>query len=1096
MTDLVSKLIKTSFCALILAAFVVANDAPSGPGIDAQWASAGKQGVGTSESLASKVWYTIEGGALTDIYYPNVTVNNVSQMYFVVEDTSLGTITTERDETVANSVRAGIDDDGKPIVNSLAFTQINAAKDGAWTIEKRYVTDANQNTVLFLVDFKPKKEGLKLYLFFDPSIANSGMGDTGWNSANGFAAADGDVVSYLGCGGCSFEDRTNGFLGVNDGLSQLRKGGVTERYSRAANGNIVQFARIVTDGRVVAKRFEIALGFGSNEAEAKKAATETIAKGFEAISDNYLSGWKRYLASIPSVDAEFLDQYRMAAMTLKAHEDKTFRGANIASLTVPWGGAANANENNVGGYHLVWSRDLYQVFTAYLALGDREAATRALEFLLKVQQKPDGSFPQNSWLDGKPFWGSLQLDEVAYPLIMAHKIGMDDSETYKKHLRPAANFIVENGPMTPQERWEEESGYSPSTIAAEIAGLVCAAEIAEKNGDGAAARKFRSTADFWNRNLERWTATSVGPFGNGNYYLRITSEGHPNERNPIELNNGAGVFPEDQVVDAGFLELVRLGIRRADDPLILKSLKVIDEKIRVNTPNGESFYRYNGDGYGEMDDGRRWNWDGKYTGKGRLWALLAGERGQFELERSLLGGDGADGHRASAKARLRAMKAFANDGLMIPEQIWDREAVPENPSIFSPRLSFGEGTGSATPLAWSMAQFIRLATNLKAGKNLDKPEIVSKRYADSKTQQEPRGFSTNGTEYTCADEFAYQSDPGKFVSNPFVSGDHAVFVYKGAAKDVRFTGDVTGWSQEGIKLISIPGTDMRCAGFQVSPAARFEYQFIEDGKWKLDPLNPLKSNNGVGGENSVLEMPRYKESEYTAEYKGLPGPGISELEIESKEFGVRKVKIYVPSEYFKRGVAPELPVLYLFDGTDYIKRGKAIDVLENLIEKRKVEPFMIVFTDPVDRTGEYKLNDKYADYIATEVVPAVEKKYFSTIKTGRKNRAVMGASFGGLASLWTSLRHPDVFGRVGGQSTSFWANDEQVVGALENLQKSDNDFVFYFDDGLFEGVEDTRSAVKLLREKGFSVSYIERDTGHNAPAWRDRLEHAFIKLWE
>ena len=190
------------------------------------------------------------------------------------------------------------------------------------------------------------------------------------------------------------------------------------------------------------------------------------------------------------IDAKYQAQFNMAAMILKAHEDKTKRGANIASLTVPWGGGDNANENNIGGYHLIWSRDLYQVATAFMALGDKDAAIRALDFLFNVQQKPDGSFPQNSYLDGKPFWGSLQLDEVAFPLILAYQLGRNDKKTWENHVKKAADFIVKNGPATPQERWEEEGGYSPSTIAAEIAGLVCAAEIAQKNGDETSANLY------------------------------------------------------------------------------------------------------------------------------------------------------------------------------------------------------------------------------------------------------------------------------------------------------------------------------------------------------------------------------------------------------------------------------------------------------------------------------------------------------------------------------------------------------------------------------------------------------------------------------
>jgi glucoamylase len=327
-------------------------------------------------------------------------------------------------------------------------------------------------------------------------------------------------------------------------------------------------------------------------------------------------------------------------------------------------------------------------------------------------------------------------------------LGRNNRETYLKHIKPTADYIFKNGPYSQQERWEEKPGYSPATIAAEIAGLVCAAEIAQKNGDENSARNWLEKADDWAKNVERWTVTTKGKFGDGNYYLRLTKNGTPDAGERIELNNNAGTFPENEIVDAGFLELVRLGIKSPNDPLIVKSLKVVDEVLKINTPNGEGFYRYNHDGYGEMADGRPWNWDLKYTGRGHLWALLSGERGQYELalwehtenkikenfvknigkiqtdkeNNKKLQSDNSD-YADKAFERLEAMGKFANDGLMIPEQIWDKAETNKN-------LKFGEGAGSATPLAWSMAQFIRLAINLQKGKNTDTPEVVARRYVN------------------------------------------------------------------------------------------------------------------------------------------------------------------------------------------------------------------------------------------------------------------------------------------------------------------------------------------------------------------------------
>jgi glucoamylase len=721
------------FNSLIVASFLLcvfalrAYTQPTGD--TAHWATAGKQAVGSSATLESKVWFTLAQGVMTEVYYPDVTVANVHILQFVVFDPKTKTVETEQDDAI-HEIRVVRPD-------SPTFQQVNTAKSGKWKISKTYVTDPKSDAVLIDVTFTPKDPGLALYAYYDPSMGNSGMGDDAisnyrvdiyWGSAASISEDTKEKRASAIVFGAAVDEQNSGFVGVNSGLEQLRASGrLDPRTSEARGGNVAQMMRIV-DRRT----FTVSLGFASTSPAAAIVAYKALESGFENRRSEYEKGWADFARTLPRVDPKHQAQFNMAAMQLKILEDKTARGANIASLTVPWGGGENANENNVGGYHLVWSRDLYQVFTAFLALGDKAAAERALDFLLKVQQKPDGSFPQNSWLDGRPFWGSLQMDEVAYPLIMAWQLGRFDRPTYDNHLKKAADFIVKNGPATPQERWEEESGYSPSTIAAEIAGLVCAADIARRNGDTASATKYLATADDWQRNVEKWTVTTTGRYGDGNYYLRITQNGRPDAGEKIELNNGAGFFDERDIVDAGFLELVRLGIKRADDPLIAKSVKIIDEVIRVRTPNGDGFYRYNNDGYGEMDDGRRWNWDGKYTGKGRLWALLSGERGQYELAKCSRRSSRTC--TASARLRLGNMRAFANEGLMIPEQIWDKPDAPTPDKQFVPDLKFGEGTGSATPLAWSTAQYIRLATNIKAGRNLDTPKIVYDRYAASRAR--------------------------------------------------------------------------------------------------------------------------------------------------------------------------------------------------------------------------------------------------------------------------------------------------------------------------------------------------------------------------
>ncbi|HEX8847169.1 MAG TPA: glycoside hydrolase family 15 protein [Pyrinomonadaceae bacterium] len=710
------------FSSATLFAQTTNNLAPGAPGKDAHWESAGKEGVGTSATLESKVWFTLRDGVLTEVFYPTLDAPNVQMLQFIIVG---GKVETEREDTIHYLEMLD--------PRALSFRQRNVAKSGSYTITKTYATDPRRQTVLIDIQLD-SREANNVYVYYDPSLNDSGMHDTAWMEGDALLTVDGDKASALiSSSGFAYEDEpfrdvlkpqdrsnekeiSNGYSGVSDGLTELKRNWNNDSftpYARAIDGNVVQVAALKGfkgSSPGIKPHCTLALGFGKTPKEALENARASLAKGFSRIRREYEAGWRKYIASLRHVGPKYQAQFNKAAMVLKALEDKTYRGAMIASPSTPWGGGPNANERGGGGYHTVWSRDLYQVATAFYVMGDKAAADRALNYLFKVQQKPDGSFPQNSWLDGRPAGGGLQMDEVAYPLILAYQLGRTDKETWTKHVKPAADFILRAGPATPQERWEEESGYSPSTIAAEIAGLVCAAEIARRNHDEASAKTYLATADRWASQVEHWTATTNGSHGDKNYYIRISDDDDPNDGALLEINSNGGTYDERLIVDAGFLELVRLGIKHADDPLITKSLAVVDRLIQVETPNGAAWYRYNHDAYGERDDGGRYD---ARAGRGRLWTLLTGERGEYELAR---------GRPRLARRRLDAMMSFANEGGMIPEQIWDHRRGPRS------EFRFGEGTGSATPLAWSMAQFIRLVINLEAGRNLETPDIVATRY--------------------------------------------------------------------------------------------------------------------------------------------------------------------------------------------------------------------------------------------------------------------------------------------------------------------------------------------------------------------------------
>ncbi len=681
--------------ASMLSVCAGAQNAPGAPGSSPTWTDADKEAVGTATAATSRVWFTLEGGILTEVYYPRLDTADVRSLEFAVSD---GKKTWIESRDMEHSIQR-VDE------HALTYRQTSHDRNGQFTLTKTYVTDPQRDTLLIEVTFAgPPNDAV--YALYDPALKNSGYGDTGYTKGDALIVEKDLMASALVSSG-GFAEMSSGFAATSDGYTDLLLHQEMQwKYARAENGNVIQVAKIASPAK-----FTLALAFGASASEATENARRSLQRGFAAICGEYTDGWKKYLAGLRQVNEKYRVQFQLAAMVLKAHEDKTFPGAMIASMSVPWGFAVPAAKPSVGGYHLIWARDLYEVATALFAAGDRAAAERALTYLLTVQQKPDGSMPQNSWLDGHPYWTSVQMDEVSYPIILAWQLGKTDGDTWAKHLKLAADFIVAHGPMTQQERWEEVSGYSPSTMAAEIAGLVCAADIAKKNAAPDDAARYLKTADDWAGNLEKWLVTTTGHLGGSlaaqGYYMRVDNNQDPNDGYRLDVHNGGGVWDERDVVDAGFLELVRLGIRPASDDTIARSLKVIDETIRIETPDGPGFRRYNHDGYGETFFGGPWLGEGV----GRLWPIFTGERGEYEIAR------GQD-----ATLYLDAMLHFANAGGMIPEQVWDRADAMQS------KFMFGAGTGSATPLAWSMAQFIRLVVCAEEKRIVEQPEVVAKHF--------------------------------------------------------------------------------------------------------------------------------------------------------------------------------------------------------------------------------------------------------------------------------------------------------------------------------------------------------------------------------
>ncbi len=711
--------------------------APGGPGGKADWLPANKSGFGTSRSTSSKVWFTLEGGRLSEVYYPRLDTPSVRSLDFMITD---GRSFAARAQDTANSTTHLIgpdqgkrDNKGNP--NSLTYQIINTDTAKRWRLTTSFVTDPSQSTLLVDVEFiSLDGRPYQVYAVYQPQLGNPAVGvplnQSGITEGNALLSSDASMqfASAL-IASPAFTETSNGYLGTSDGVTDLSQNFcLTTHYSSSPAGTVVQTGRLPLTGLADSQHVTLALGFAAGESTALDTANASLKVGFDRISDQYTDGWDRYLRSLrdPPASLETEDQrklYAVSAMVLAASEDKTYRGAFVASPTMPWAfGAGLINPSGV--YHAVWSRDVYEIVTALIVEGDLAGGRRALDFLFNVQQKPNGSFPQNTRVDGTPVWDGLQLDEVADPIILAYQLDRKDTTTWRQHVKPAADFLVNfvssdgyHAPYTPQDRWEEQCGYSPSTIASEIAGLVCAADIAQANGDAASAHLYLSTADSWRTQLEKWTVTQNGPCRPSPYYVRLTKDGNANADTTYSLYNG-GPSSMDQraVADAGFLELVRLGIKPASDQVIINSLQVVDAQLGATTPNGIFWHRYDNDGYGETSTGAPWflTAPDTLTTHGRLWPFFAGERGEYEL---------AAHHVFKAKTHLLAIGRTANEGYLLPEQVWDNQ-----PPSGQAGFAAGTATASATPLAWAHAQFIRLAFDIAAGRLLEQPAIVARRY--------------------------------------------------------------------------------------------------------------------------------------------------------------------------------------------------------------------------------------------------------------------------------------------------------------------------------------------------------------------------------
>jgi len=673
------------------------------------------------------VWFTLSHGILNEIYYPEVDQACTRD---------LGLIVTNGRDFFSEEKRDARSEVIYPMAGVPAYNLVNRCLDGRYRIEKEIITDPQLDVVLQRTRFVPLRESLMTYrvhALLAPHLANHGAGNTAWvgdyKGVPMLYAERGATALALACS-APWLNRSVGFVGVSDGWQDLvRHKVMTWTYGRAENGNVALCGEIELE--MCGGLFVLAIGFGRTWEEAASRASASLQRGFGQSWLEYTGGWRGWqqkLLSLPEPASARVGLYQLSTAVLRIHESKRLPGGLIASLSVPWG--FSKGDDDLGGYHLVWPRDLVESAGALLAAGAQSDVRRILRYL-QIMQEADGHWPQNMWLDGRPYWYGMQMDETALPILLvdlARREGAltpEDSTRLWPMVRRAASFIVRNGPVTQQDRWEEDPGYSPFTLAVEIAALLAAADLSEMHEEMATAAYLRETADVWNAHIEAWTYVTgtdlCHQVGVSGYYVRIAPPEDACAPSPawgfVPIKNrppGDSELQATHLVSVDALALVRFGLRAPDDPRILDTLKVIDALLLVETPFGPAWHRYNHDGYGEHRDGSAF--DG--TGEGRAWPLLVGERAHYEL---------AAGRHERAEQLLAAIGAFASDGGLLPEQVWDAPDLPDR------GLFFGRPSGSAMPLVWTHAEYIKLVRSLRDGRVFDMPPQPVRRYQVART---------------------------------------------------------------------------------------------------------------------------------------------------------------------------------------------------------------------------------------------------------------------------------------------------------------------------------------------------------------------------
>jgi len=689
------------------------EEAPGWPGIAPTWCSSAKEMVGCALG-ASRLWFTLGGGIVNEVYYPRIDIPQIRDLGFIIADDQGFWVEVKRLDS--HVIRLGAP--GTPAVEIVH-------RHARFEFTLRITPDQRRDVLLIELHLEGEP-GLRPYALLAPHLGGTGRDNEAeigvyrsrrvlWAEQGPFGLA---LAAADDCQCDAWGRASAGYVGISDGWQDFtHNGGMRWQYRHAGPGNVALMGELP-------RQATLALGFAGSKESAATLAVSALLQPFDEPWQQQIHGWESWhtrcghaVTLAPGTPASLHEQLIVSAMVLRTHQDKIYPGAMVASLSIPWGNMRDER----GGYHLVWPRDLVESAGALLALGGEDEARDILRYLIATQHA-DGHWYQNQWLGGKPYWPGVQLDEAAFPVLLALCLverGAINGIEITDMVQRALGYIARSGPASQQDRWEEDAGINTFTLSVCIAALVAGAPLLKP-----AARDFvLALADYWNAHIEDWTAVYDSALARRlnvrGYYVRMApaaSETNPRallDVLPIKNRARDPSLSAAEQVGVDFLQLVRFGLRRADDPLIVDSIQVIDSLLKVDTPSGPTWHRYNGDGYGEHADGT--GFDG--VGKGRAWPLLTGERGHFALA------SGQD-----PLPYLEAMAAMSGMGSMIPEQVWDTEPLPAR------GLYPGRPSGSAMPLVWAHAEFIKLLASRQLGQPFDRPSAVWQRYQGVRPQ--------------------------------------------------------------------------------------------------------------------------------------------------------------------------------------------------------------------------------------------------------------------------------------------------------------------------------------------------------------------------